>query len=53
VVEHGEVLIVGSSAPEVVEAIARCASDRLIVDLVRLPNAAQLRGNSNYRGIAW
>jgi GDP-mannose 6-dehydrogenase len=53
VVEHGEVLIIGSRAPEVVDAIAQCGSDRLVVDLVRLPNAAQMRGNSNYRGIAW
>jgi len=53
VVEHGEVLIVGSRAPEVVDAVARCGSDRLVVDLVRLPNAAQMRGGRNYRGIAW
>jgi GDP-mannose 6-dehydrogenase len=53
VAEYGEVLIVGSRAPDVIEAIGRCASDQLIVDLVRLPNAAQLRGKSNYRGIAW
>jgi GDP-mannose 6-dehydrogenase len=53
VVDHGEVLIIGSRAPEVVDAVARCGSDRLVVDLVRLPNAAQMRGNGNYRGIAW
>jgi GDP-mannose 6-dehydrogenase len=53
VLEHGEVLIVGSRAPEVIEAIARAASDRLIIDLVRLPNAGQLRGGLNYRGIGW
>ena len=53
VLEHAEVLIVGSRAPEVVDAIARAASDRLIVDLVRLPNAGQLRGAPNYRGIGW
>jgi GDP-mannose 6-dehydrogenase len=53
VLEHAEVLIVGSRAPEVVDAIARAASDRLIVDLVRLPNAGQLRGGPNYRGIGW
>ena len=53
VLEHGEVLIAGSRAPEVVDAIARAGSDRLIVDLVRLPNAEQRRGEPNYRGIAW
>ena len=53
VLEQAEVLIVGSRAPEVVDAIARAASDRLIIDLVRLPNAGQLRGGPNYRGIGW
>jgi GDP-mannose 6-dehydrogenase len=53
VLEHGEVLIAGSSAPEVIDTIARAGSDRLIIDLVRLPNAEQLRGSPNYRGIGW
>jgi GDP-mannose 6-dehydrogenase len=53
VLEHGEVLIVGSRAPEVVDAVTRAASDRLIIDLVRLPIAGQLRGDTNYRGIGW
>jgi GDP-mannose 6-dehydrogenase len=53
VLEHGEVLIAGSRTPEVIDAIARAASDRLIIDLVRLPNAGQLRGGPNYRGIGW
>lgn len=53
VLEHGEVLIAGTRAPEVVDAIARAGSDRLIIDLVRLPDATALRGQSNYEGIAW
>jgi GDP-mannose 6-dehydrogenase len=53
VLQHGEVLIAASHAPEVIDAIARAGSDRLIIDLVRLPNAAQLRGRPNYRGISW
>jgi GDP-mannose 6-dehydrogenase len=53
VVNHGEVLIAGSRSPEVIEAMARAGSEKLIVDLVRLPNAGDLRGNSNYRGIGW
>ena len=53
VLDHGEVLIAGSRAPEVIDAIARAGSDKLIVDLVRLPNAEELRGNPNYRGIGW
>ena len=51
--DHGDVLIAGSRAPEVVDAIARAGSEQLIVDLVRLPNAGQLRGKPNYRGIGW
>lgn len=53
VLAHGEVLVVGSSAPEVVEVISRAGPERLIIDLVRLPNAAQLRGTPNYQGIGW
>jgi GDP-mannose 6-dehydrogenase len=53
VLDHGEVLIAGSREPEVVDAITRAGSDRLIVDLVRLPGAAQLRGAPNYQGIGW
>ena len=37
VLDHGEVLIAGSREPEVVDAIARAGSDKLVVDLVRLP----------------
>ena len=53
VLNHGEVLIAGSRAPEVIDAMARAESDKLVVDLVRLPNAEELRGNRNYRGIGW
>jgi GDP-mannose 6-dehydrogenase len=53
VMDHGDVLIAGSREPKVVDAIARAGSDRLIVDLVRLPNAGQLRGAPNYQGIGW
>jgi GDP-mannose 6-dehydrogenase len=53
VLEHGEVLIVGSRSPEVVDAISRVGSECLIIDLVRLPDAAHLRGRSNYQGIGW
>jgi GDP-mannose 6-dehydrogenase len=53
VLDHGEILIAGSSAPEVVDALARARSEQLIIDLVRLPNAGQLRGAPNYLGIGW
>lgn len=53
VLEHAEVLIVGSCAPQVVEAVGRAAADRLIIDLVRLPDAARRRETANYQGIGW
>jgi len=53
VLEHGEVLIVGSRTAEVVDVLARAGSERVIIDLVRLPNAGQLRGTPNYQGIGW
>lgn len=53
VLDHGEVLIIGSCSPQVVDAVARAGTERLIIDLVRLPNAAQLRTAPNYQGIGW
>lgn len=53
VLEHADIVVVGSRSPDVVEALARCSSEQLIIDLVRLPDADQLRGGDNYRGIAW
>lgn len=53
VLNHGDLLIVGSREPRVVDAVARAGSDRFIVDLVRLPDAEELRGAPNYQGIGW
>ena len=53
VLEHGEVLIVGTRAPEVLEVLGRAGAERLIIDLVRLPDADQRRGTPNYQGIGW
>ncbi|MCW1960041.1 MAG: nucleotide sugar dehydrogenase [Mycobacterium sp.] len=53
VLEHGEVLVVGSKTPEIVQALGRRAPDQVVIDLVRLPDADQLRGEEHYRGIAW
>lgn len=53
VLGHGEVLIAGSREPEVVEAIRRATPDQFVIDLVRLPDAGQLCGSGNYRGIGW
>lgn len=53
VLDHSDVLVVGSGAPEVVEALARRRPGTLIIDLVRLPDSEQRRGGEEYRGIAW
>lgn len=53
VLDHGEVLIAGSRAPDVVDAVARAGADKVVIDLVRLPNAEEMRGTSSYRGIGW
>ena len=52
VIEESDVLVVGLRTPAVVrELVARCREDQVIVDLVRLPDREQLRGQ--YRGICW
>ncbi|MFM8858254.1 MAG: nucleotide sugar dehydrogenase [Actinomycetota bacterium] len=53
VLEHGEILVIGSRTPEIVDAIGRSSANQLIVDLVRLPGGDNWRRRSNYRGIAW
>ncbi|WP_231869004.1 nucleotide sugar dehydrogenase [Rhodococcus opacus] len=53
VLEHGEVLIAGSRDPAAVAAIDRAAEHQTVVDLVRLPSAAQRRGRASYLGIGW
>jgi GDP-mannose 6-dehydrogenase len=52
VVEHAETCVVASRAPDVGRALAD-ADGRMIVDLVRLPNAADLQHRSEYHGVAW
>ena len=53
VLDHGDLLIVGSRSDEVVEALARVDAEKMVIDLVRLPNADQFRSQDNYRGIGW
>jgi GDP-mannose 6-dehydrogenase len=52
VVEHAETCVVASRAEDVGRALAD-ANGRMIVDLVRLPNAADLKRRSEYYGVAW
>ncbi|BBY59324.1 nucleotide sugar dehydrogenase [Mycolicibacterium sarraceniae] len=53
VLGHGEILIVGTCASEVSEAVARCSPDQRVIDLVRLPDARKWRDRESYTGIAW
>ena len=53
VLEHGDVLIAGSRVAEVAAAIANRKPNQLVIDLVRLPGAEQLRATANYQGIGW
>jgi len=52
VVEHAETCVVASRHAEVGRALAG-AQGRMIVDLVRLPQAAELKRSSEYHGVAW
>jgi GDP-mannose 6-dehydrogenase len=49
VLAHAEVCVVGAANPDVVDAIKR-ADDRLVIDLVRLPDGVAPR---RYDGICW
>jgi GDP-mannose 6-dehydrogenase len=55
VMDHAEVCVVGCKDPAVVDAISSLADDdpRTIVDLVRLPDAEQLRERPRYAGLGW
>lgn len=53
VFDHGELLVIGSRDPKVVEVVDRAGPDRFIIDLVRLPGAEQRRKMLQYQGIGW
>lgn len=52
VLAHAEVCVIGCSTPAVLRAID-AAGDRVIVDLVRIPDADQRRATDGYVGLAW
>jgi GDP-mannose 6-dehydrogenase len=52
VVEHAETCVVASRHAEVSRALAG-ANGRMIIDLVRLPDTAELERNAEYHGVAW
>jgi GDP-mannose 6-dehydrogenase len=52
VVEHAETCIVASRHAEVGRAL-QAADGRMIIDLVRLPDTADLERKAEYHGVAW
>jgi GDP-mannose 6-dehydrogenase len=50
VMDHADVLLVGTKDPDVLAALPH---DRVIVDLVRLPDAETRRLEEGYAGLAW
>jgi GDP-mannose 6-dehydrogenase len=52
VLAHAEVCVVGSSEPAVLDALA-APGDRIVVDLVRLPDAETRRASEGYQGLGW
>ena len=51
-VEHAETCVVASRHDEVSRALT-AAEGRLIIDLVRLPDTAELERKAEYHGVAW
>jgi GDP-mannose 6-dehydrogenase len=49
---HAEVIVVGAVTPELLEELPRLEG-RLLLDLVRLPDAEAFRGQEGYVGVAW
>jgi GDP-mannose 6-dehydrogenase len=52
VLEHADVCIVGCKDPDVLESLPH-GGGQLIIDLVRLPDAAERRAEPGYVGLAW
>ena len=53
VLAHADICVVATKDPQVLKAIDNAREDQIIIDLVRLPDAAERRGNPKYTGIAW
>ncbi|WP_019970723.1 nucleotide sugar dehydrogenase [Mycobacterium sp. 141] len=51
--DHGELLVVGATEPGLGEAIDALDGDRVVIDLVRLPDAETRRAKPGYIGIGW
>jgi GDP-mannose 6-dehydrogenase len=53
VIDHSEVIIVGTRDPDVIAVIDRADQSKQIIDLIRVPEASAMCAKPNYRGIAW
>jgi GDP-mannose 6-dehydrogenase len=56
VIEHSEVIVIGTRDPVVIKAIDavdEADASRQIIDLIRVPKASAMRTHPNYQGIAW
>jgi len=53
VLAHAEICVVATKDPQVLKAISNARPEQIIIDLVRLPDAAERRGSEAYTGIAW
>ncbi len=52
VIDGSEVIVVGNPGTEFADAVSRCRSDQVVIDLVRLPVDGSLL-KADYRGICW
>jgi GDP-mannose 6-dehydrogenase len=52
VMDHSEVCVIGTKEEAVLDAL-KVAGDRTVVDLIRLPDAENLRTGPNYLGLGW
>ena len=52
VFEHAEVCVVGNTEQAVLDTLAE-PGDRIVVDLVRLPDAEERRATVGYQGLGW
>ena len=52
VIADAEVIVIGNQSPEFVDAVTRCRSGQIVLDLVRLPLCGSLL-EADYRGICW
>ena len=51
-IARSEVIVVGNQAPEFAQALMKCRSDQIVIDLVRVPIYGSLL-QAEYRGICW